>query len=369
MTSKVISYPCGRTKVMPRGVLVQPAVSLCGGRCRVITHPRVTRYVGASPFRRPRDAVMDHWRMSASEYRAQFDAVVTFSNGGGLRADDFRVDVPGPDVTEQDVVHLFIASLNLLMVESVELHSLSVFAEPHKGTRGGPSDRPAPGSLRGRVVDLSHPIHHGLITYPGLPAPEIRPHLTRAQSRERYELSTEFQINAITMVGNTGTYLDSPFHRYADGLDLAALPLESCVELPAVLARTAGSGSRAVDVGTLAALEVAGRAVLLHTGGDATWDRADYATDAPYLTEAGARWLAERAARLVGIDSVSIDDIQGGGRRPAHSILLRAGIPVVEHLTGLGQLPPTGFRFTAAPIPIAGFGSFPTRAYATIPEP
>jgi kynurenine formamidase len=156
---------------------------------------------------------------------------------------------------------------------------------------------------------------------------------------------------------------------YADGQDLAALPLESCVELPAALARTIGSGSRAVDVGALAALEVAGRAVLLHTGGDAAWGHAGYAADAPYLTEAGARWLAERGARLVGIDSVSIDDIQGGGRRPAHSILLRAGIPVVEHLTGLGQLPPTGFRFTAAPIPLAGLASFPTRAYATIPQP
>lgn len=312
---------------------------------------------------------MDHWRMSATEYRAQFDAVVTFSNGGGLHADGFRVDVPGPDVTEQDVASLFIASLNLLMVGSAELRNLSVFAEPHKGTRGGPSDRPAPGSLRGRIVDLSHPIHDGLITYPGLPAPEIRPHLTRAQSRSIYEPGTEFQIDAITMVGNTGTYLDSPFHRYAEGLDLAALPLESCVELSAVLARIVGSGSRAVDVGALAALDVAGRAVLLHTGGDAAWGHADYATEAPYLTEAGARWLAERGARLVGIDSVNIDDIQGGGRRPAHSILLRAGIPVVEHLTGLSQLPPTGFRFTAAPIPLAGFGTFPTRAYATIPEP
>ena len=306
--------------------------------------------------------------MSAIEYRAQFDAVVTFSNGGGLRADGFRVDVPGPDVTEQDVARLFIASLNLLMVDSARLHNLSLFAEPHKGTRGGPSDRPAPGPLRGRIVDLSHPIHDGLITYPGLPGPQIRPHLTRAQSRSVYEPGTEFQIDAITMVGNTGTYLDSPFHRYADGRDLAALPLESCAELPAVLARTAGSGSRAVDVGALAALDVAGRAVLLHTGGDAAWGRTDYAIDAPYLTEAGARWLAERGARLVGIDSVNIDDIEGGGRRPAHSTLLRAGIPVVEHLTGLAQLPPTGFRFTAAPIPLAGFGTFPVRAYATIPE-
>jgi hypothetical protein len=223
--------------------------------------------------------------MGATEYRAQFDAVVTFSNGGGLRADEFRVDVPGPDVTEQEVASLFIASLNLLMVGSAELHNLSVFAEAHKGTRGEPADRPA--------------------------GPET--------------------------------------------------------ELPAVLARTAGSGARAVDVGALAALDVAGRAVLLHTGGDAAWGRADYATDAPYLTEAGARWLAGHGARLVGIDAVNIDDLDGGGHRPAHSILLRAGIPVVEHLTGLGQLPPAGFRFTAAPIPLVAAGTFATRAYATVP--
>ncbi len=170
------------------------------------------------------------------------------------------------------------------------------------------------------------------------------------------------------MVGNTGTYLDSPFHRYADGPDLAALPLESCAELPGVLVRTAGSGGRAVDAGALAALDVAGRAVLLYTGGDAGWGRPEYATDAPYLTEAGARWLAGHGARLVGIDSVNIDDLDGGGHRPAHSILLRAGIPVVEHLTGLSQLPPAGFRFTAAPIPFDGAGTCPVRAYATIPE-
>jgi len=305
-----------------------------------------------------------------AEYRASFDASISFSNGGDLTARGFRVDVPSPDVGEAEIAALFVASLGLLMTDTVRLDHVEVFAEPHKGTRRGPSDRSgsAPGA-GGRLVELSHVIRAGLITYPGLPGPELRPYLTREQSRESYAPGTEFQIDAITMVGNTGTYLDSPFHRYAEGLDLAALPLESCVELSAVLARTAGSGFRAVDVGALAALDVAGRAVLLHTGGDAAWGHAGYATEAPYLTEAGARWLAERGARLVGIDSVSIDDIQGGGRRPAHSILLRAVIPVVEHLTGLGQLPPTGFRFTAAPIPLAGFGSFPTRAYATIPEP
>jgi arylformamidase len=312
--------------------------------------------------------------MDATQYRARFDAEVTFSNGGGLRAEGFRVDVPGPEVSEPEIADLFVASLSLLMVGSVELANVSVFAEPHKGTRGGPADHTGAAHGEGtasggevRIVDLSHPIRDGMVTYPGLPGPEIGPYLTREQSRRQYAAGTEFQIDTVSLVGNTGTYLDSPFHRYADGIDLAALPLESCVDLPAVLARTAGAAGRAVDVGALAALDVAGRAVLLHTGGDAGWGGPDYARDAPYLTEAGARWLADHGARLVGIDAVNIDDIEGGGLRPAHSILLRAGVPIVEHLTGLGPLPPTGFRFTAAPIPIEGTGTFATRAYASVP--
>jgi kynurenine formamidase len=307
-------------------------------------------------------------RTGQAEYRAQFDVVVTFANGGGLRAEGFRVDVPGPEVTSDEVATLFVASLGLLLSERVELANLSVLAEPHKGTRGGPSDRRAvPRSAARRIVDLSHPIRHGMVTFPGLPAPEMRPYLTREQSRSRYAPGTEFEIGEITMVGNTGTYLDSPYHRYPDGTDLAGLPLESCVDLPGVVVDAAGSGSRAVDASAVAALDVSGRAVLLHTGGDAGWGRPEYAVDAPYLTEAGARWLAEHGARLVGIDSVNIDDAQGGGGRPAHSILLGAGIPVVEHLTGLGQLPPAGFLFTAAPVPVEAFASFPVRAYATVP--
>ena len=231
----------------------------------------------------------------------------------------------------------------------------------------GASGQAGPGAAPRRIIDLSHPVRHGMITFPGLPGPEISSYLSREQSRSRYEPGTEFEISQITMVGNTGTYLDSPFHRYPDGTDLAGLPLESCVDLPGVLVRTVGSGSRAVDVGALAALDVTGRAVLLHTGGDAAWGRPEYAVDAPYLTEAGARWLAGHGARLVGIDSVNIDDAQVGGPRPAHSILLGAGIPVVEHLTGLGQLPPAGFRFSAAPVPVEAFATFPVRAYASVP--
>jgi kynurenine formamidase len=218
-----------------------------------------------------------------------------------------------------------------------------------------------------RFVELSHVITAGMTTYPGLPGPEITPHLTREASREVYAAGTEFGIDRVSMVGNTGTYLDSPFHRYADGADLAGLPLSSLVDLPAVVVRTAGSDSRAVDVDELEAFDVSGHAVLLHTGGDQHWGTAGYARNAPYLTESGARWLVEHDARVVGIDAVNIDDAVSGGHRPAHTVLLGAGIPIVEHLTGLSQLPVTGARFTAAPPLFSGFGTFPVRAYAAVP--
>jgi kynurenine formamidase len=307
-----------------------------------------------------------------TQHRAQFDATVIFLNGGGLHAQGFRVDVPDPDVTEDEIATLFVTSLGLLMVDHVELTNVQLLPEAHKGTRGGPSstgqvttDAPS------RLVELSHVISDGMTTYPGLPGPAITPHLTREDSRRVYAEGTEFSIGRISMVGNTGTYLDSPFHRYADGADLAGLPLEHLVDLPAVVVRTAGSGTRGVDVGALAAHDVAGRAVLLHTGGDAAWGTPEYAHDAPYLTEAGAAWLVAQGARLVGIDAVNIDDVADSSftERPAHTLLLAADIPVVEHLTGLGQLPPTGARFTAAPPRVAGFGTFPVRAYASVPVP
>jgi arylformamidase len=215
-------------------------------------------------------------------------------------------------------------------------------------------------------VELSHVIVAGMVTYPGLPGPDVVPHLTREDSREVYARGTEFSIDRISMVGNTGTYLDSPYHRYADGTDLAGLGLDKLADLPAVVVRTIGTQSRAVDIGALAAIEVTDHAVLLHTGGDRHWGTPDYAHDAPYLTEDAARWLVEQGARLVGIDAVNIDDTSTN-QRPAHSLLLAAGIPIVEHLTGLHQLPIRGARFTAAPPRVADFGTFPVRAYASIP--
>jgi len=295
------------------------------------------------------------------QHRAEFDATVTFTAGGGLHAQAFRVDVPHADPAEAEIAALFVAACRLPAVERIELRHVRIFAEPHLGTPAGPAD-PA----RRRWVELSHVIADGLITLPGLPAPEITPHLTRAASREVYAPGTEFAIDRITMIGNTGTYLDSPFHRYPDGADLAGLPLERLADLPAVVVRTAGSGVREVGVAALESLAVAGRAVLLHTGGDRHWATPEYAVDAPYLGEAGAQWLVDHGAALVGIDAINIDDMTTGGSRPAHTLLLAAGIPIVEHLTGLENLPPTGARFTAAPPRVSGFSAFPVRAYASV---
>jgi arylformamidase len=301
-------------------------------------------------------------------YRASFDATVRFSNGGDLTVRGFRVDVPSRAVTEEEIAALFVASLGLLMTESVELGNVEIIAEPHKGTRGGPSDPGrAPAARAGRLVELSHVIRAGMITYPGLPAPEITPHLTREASRDVYAPGTEFAIDRLTLVGNTGTYLDSPFHRYANGADLSAIPLDRTADLPAVVVRVAGTRQRGIGVGALAALDVRGKAVLLHTGDDARFGTPGYAEDAHFLTRAGAAWLAESGATLVGIDAVNIDDV-ADRERPAHTLLLGAGIPVVEHLTGLGQLPPAGAWFTAAPLRIAGFGTIPVRAFARLPR-
>jgi arylformamidase len=303
-----------------------------------------------------------------TEYRASFDAAVRFANGGDLTVHGFRVDVPGPDTGEDRIAALFVASLGLLMTDSVTLTTVQIFAEPHKGTRGGPSDdRRSTPAAGGALVELSHVIRAGMITYPGLPAPEITSYLTRADSRAHYAPGTEFAIDRLTLIGNTGTYLDAPYHRYPDGADLAGLPLSRTADLPAAVVRVTGARQPGIDVGALAALDVAGRAVLLHTGDSARFGSPAYAEGGHFLTRAGAAWLASHDAALVGIDAVNIDDT-ADGERPAHSLLLAAGIPVVEHLAGLEQLPPAGARFTAVPLRIEQFGTIPVRAFARLPE-
>lgn len=301
-----------------------------------------------------------------NEYRASFDADVTFLNGGGIQAQGFRLDVPGRDVTEEQLAELFVRHLGLLMVDEVRLTDVRVFAEAHKGSRGGPSDSAGQPQTGGRLVELNHIVASGMTTYPGLPGPEITPHLTRAASRDHYAPGTEFAIDRISMVGNTGTYLDSPYHRYEDGTDLAGIPLTSVADLPAVVVNVVGSNERAIRRQALSPYDVGGAAVLLHTGWDRHWGTEAYGTDAPYLDGDAAQWLTDAGARLVGIDSVNIDRTDGADR-PAHSILLGAGIPVLEHLTGLGELPATGARLHAPPVRVRGFGTFPVRAYAIVP--
>lgn len=223
-----------------------------------------------------------------------------------------------------------------------------------------------------RVVDLSHRIRAGLRTYPGLPAPVIEPFLTRPASREKYAPGTEFAMDVITLIGNTGTYLDSPFHRYADGADLAGLDLATLVGLRAEvfhLTDVWDADRRGVSAEVFADRDVRGAAVLLHTGWDRHFGTDAYGAGAPFLTEAGTRHLIDAGATLVGIDSLNIDDTESGGERPAHSLLLGAGVHVVEHLTNLGALPECGARFTAAPPAVEGFGTFPVRAFAEVPAP
>ena len=220
--------------------------------------------------------------------------------------------------------------------------------------------------MGGRLVELSHVIRAGMITYPGLPGPEITPYLTREASRAQYAPGTEFVFDRLTLVGNTGTYLDAPYHRYSDGADLSVIPLARTADLPAVVARVAGAHQRGIDVGALTALDVRGRAVLLHTGDATRFGSPAYADGYHFLTRAGAAWLAGHDVALVGIDALNIDDT-ADGERPAHTLLLAAGIPVVEHLTGLEQLPPTGAWFTAVPLRIEGLGTIPVRAFARLP--
>lgn len=216
------------------------------------------------------------------------------------------------------------------------------------------------------LIDLSHTIADGLLTYPGLPEPRIRPHLTREASRSVYAEGTEFAIDAISMVGNTGTYLDSPFHRYPDGDDLAGIPLSRLVRLPASVAHLTGLAGRGIAPADLRGLPVDGCAVLLHTGWDRHFGTPAYGAGAPFVTEDACRYLIGAGAVLVGIDSVNIDDTESGGARPAHTLLLGAGVLIVEHLTALDRLPSTGALFTAVPPKVRGFGTFPVRAFAEL---
>lgn len=214
---------------------------------------------------------------------------------------------------------------------------------------------------RARLIDVSHVVEDGMVTYKGLPAPVICDWRSREESRSIYD-GAEFQIGKIEMVANTGTYIDSPFHRYAHGKDLSELPLESVADLECLIVRVDIAAGAAIDTVDLSAQEVSGRAVLFHTGWDLRWRTDAYFEGHPHLTERAADWLAKAGAALVGIDSMNIDSI-ATGRRPVHTILLGSDIPIVEHLCGLAGVPARGGRFSAVPVKVKGCGTFPVRAY------
>lgn len=215
-----------------------------------------------------------------------------------------------------------------------------------------------------RLVDLSHVLEDGMITYRGLPAPVVCDYLSHEASRAQYGEDTEFHIGEIRMVSNTGTYLDTPFHRFRDGDDLAQLPLERVADVPGLHLR-ADPERRSIDLDAVDGLDVGGKAVLIETGWSRHWGTERYFEGHPFLTGAAARYLRDAGARLVGIDSLNVDDTDDP-TRPVHTVLLGAGIPVVEHLRGLDALRGTSFRFTAVPVKVRGMGTFPVRAFATV---
>src|SRR5262249_46850270 len=218
---------------------------------------------------------------------------------------------------------------------------------------------------RPRLIDVSHTVENGLVTYPGLPGPVVCDFLSRESSRAIYAEGTTFQIARIEMVANTGTYVDAPFHRFAEGPDLAALQLTQLADLEGLVVDAIGQG-RALGPDLFKSLDVRGKAVLVRTGWDAHWATPAYFEGHPYLTRAAAEHLGDSGAVLVGIDSLNIDDLQDG-TRPVHTILLGAGIPIAEHLCSLDKLPASRFRFHAVPVKFRGVGTFPVRAYGVLP--
>jgi len=216
-----------------------------------------------------------------------------------------------------------------------------------------------------RLIDLSHTIEDGMTTYPGLPGPLICDYLSREASRARYAPGVEFQIGKIEMVANTGTYLDAPFHRYAGGTDLAGLSLESLADLDGVVVRQPSDEGRAIGRQAFDGIDLQGKAVLVQTGWDVHWRTEQYQSDHPFLTGDAAEYLVSQGVTLVGIDSLNIDDTADWSR-PVHSTLLAAGVPIVEHMCHLSRLPQRDFRFFAVPAKIAGFGSWPVRAFGHV---
>ena len=292
-------------------------------------------------------------------HRVQFDFEIDFSNGGGIQGRDFRLDIAGENISDRELADYLVADMRLLMVGAVRISNKRIIAEPHKRKL---LDTSASAS---RYVDLSHVIENGTVSHRGLPGPIICDYLSREASRARYAPGTEFHIAKIEMVANTGTYVDCPFHRFADGADFSQIGVEQFADIDAVVVRAEQRDSPAVGAEYFRGLEIRNRAVLVHTGWDRHWNTQAYLGEHPFLTEDAANYLRDCGVKLVGIDSMNIDDTRGN-ERPVHSALLGAGILIAEHLCNLSAVPDDGFAFSAVPPRFRGVGTFPVRAMARL---
>lgn len=292
------------------------------------------------------------------DHRVVFDFDIEFTNGGGIQGQDFRLDIAGETITDAELADYIIKDLRLLMVGKVKILNKFYIQEKHKR-------QPVNGPSQELLVDLSHTIFDGLITYKGLPAPVICDFLSREESKGKYEEGTEFQIGKIEMVTNTGTYIDCPFHRYAHGKDLSEVELEAFANLDAITI----DATRALEIGIqfFQNLEIRNKAVMIRTGWAKHWNTEAYFENHPFVTREAAEYLRDCGVKLVGIDSHNIDDTRGNSR-PVHSILLGAEILIVEHLCNLEKLPAAGYLFSAVPPKFRGAGTFPVRAFATLPK-
>lgn len=302
------------------------------------------------------------------DFRVAFDFEIEFSNGGGLKGWDFRLDIEGDSISDAELADYIVQDLRLLMVGTVKILNKRILQERHKRAATAVKQvLRVPELDTSAIIDLSPVVRDGQATYPGLPAPSIKDFLSHEDSRGRYAEGVTFQIGRIEMMANSGTSLDAPYHRFPDADDVASFPLSRVVDLDGIVVRLNGMMGRSIEQQALMAVsgQLAGRAVLIETGFSSRWGTPSYFVNHPFLTAGAATYLRDQGVVLVGIDSLNVDDTDDPSR-PAHSILLAANIPVVESLVDLQKLPSSGFRFSAAPVRAEGMGAFPVRAWARI---
>jgi arylformamidase len=289
----------------------------------------------------------------------EFDFEIYFSNGGSIIGKEFRLDLFNQNITEEDIAKNLTEALSLVMVKQVYILNKKIITQ---------TNQPIISNIKKEnnlLIDLSHTIENGLITYKGLPAPIICDYLSREDSKQFYGDGASFQIGKIEMVSNTGTYIDCPFHRFENGKDLSQVGLECFTDLDAVVVSIPFLETLAITENHLKNIDVKNKAVLIHTGWDSHWNTEKYYEHHPYLTEGAAIYLKDCSVKLVGIDSHNIDSTLGKSR-PVHTILLGAEILIVEHLCNLYLLPKNNFIFSAIPPKFKGVGTFPVRAMAKV---